>query len=266
METRKGRRNILEFVDEKIVRKIAVIKEQTRPYRLKVEGWALSQARSRGINVPRVIDYYLDQEGREVLVLERIFGRLLSLNPLEENTSYIFDVGRQLAVLRDIGVNYGWIDPVSLKGNSKNWQSFISEYTKTYTQRLISESIITENDFLKILEAIEGENLDISTSFLVHRDIRFPNLISDNKGEVWIVDWENVLLGDPLYDLALFGTRYGHGVLWKSLKSGFGFDHLPSRYILYEIVGLIGIIDFCRKNNINYKGKLRHLQRLITTI
>lgn len=266
MKVRKGRRNILELVNEKIVQKIGVIKEETRPHRLKVEVWALSQARSRGINVPRVINYYLDQKGREVLVLERIFGKSLSLNSSKENTIYLFEVGRQLSMLGDIGVNYGWINPVSFQGNSKSWQVFILEYTKTYTQRLIKEGIITENDFLKILHAIGGENMDISTSFLVHRDIRLPNLISDSEGKVWIVDWENVLLGDPLYDLALFGTRYGHGVLWESLKSGYGFDHLLPRYILYEIVGLIGIIDFCRKNNINYKGNLKKLQRLIASI
>lgn len=70
MKVRKGRLNAIEFVDEKSIRKISVVQEKSRPYRLKIESWALSQARARGINVPRVLEYYRNTEGLEVIVLE----------------------------------------------------------------------------------------------------------------------------------------------------------------------------------------------------
>jgi len=101
---------------------------------------------------------------------------------------------------------------------------------------------------------------------LVNGDIRLPHLIRDGNGKIWIVDWENVILGDPLWDLAFFGVRYGHGTLWQNLRSGYGFSSLPQKYTLYEIIALIGIIDFFRENKINYYGKLRKLIQLINSI
>jgi aminoglycoside phosphotransferase (APT) family kinase protein len=266
MEVRKGRRNILEFVDAKIIRKISVIKEETRPSRLKVEAWALSQARSHGINVPRVIDYYLDEKGREVLVLERIFGKSLSLNPPKENTSYIFNIGKQLASLKNIGVNYGWIDSFLGVGNSESWRAFILTYTKKYGERLVKEKVLKNDQFQKLLKLVELIKTNIAAPYLIHRDIRLPNLIKDDNGKVWIVDWENAILGDPLYDLALFGVRYGHGILWRSLKSGYGFNLLLKTYDLYEIVALIGIIDFYLKNQIGCRGMIRRLGRMVDLV
>ena len=86
MKVRKGRLNNTEFINNDVIRKVAITQEVVRPYRLKVEAWALSQAKSRGVNTPRVLDYYRDSEGREVLVLERIHGKHL-LRRLSEKTS-----------------------------------------------------------------------------------------------------------------------------------------------------------------------------------
>jgi aminoglycoside phosphotransferase (APT) family kinase protein len=266
MKTRRERKNIIEFVDEKIIRKVGVVQEESRPHRLKVEAWALSQAKVRGINVPRVIDYYRDTEGNEVLVLERIHGKSLSMNASRENIDCMFDVGHQLALLNNISANYGWIDPFSMAGNSENWTSFILSYVQIYGERLVKEKIIEGSHLQKVYRRIQASKLNISVSFLVNRDLRLSHLIRDDNGEVWILDWENVILGDPLYDLAIFGVRYGHGTLWQNLKSGYGFSFLPPQYVLYETIALIGIIDFCRKNNVNYQGRLKQLQKLIMSI
>lgn len=266
MKTRRGRCNIVKFVNEKFIQKIGIVKEEVRPYRLMVESWAISQSRSKGINVPRVIDYYLNPKGQEVLILERIHGKSLSFNMLKSNANCILDVGRQMSLLNNIGVNYGWIDPISYKGSNENWQSFISWYTQTYGERLVEEKIIKENDFIKIYKMTEQIDLNISVAHLVNRDIKLPNIIKDNKGKIWIVDWENAILGDPLYDLALFGIKYGHGILWENLKLGYEIEQLPIKYDLYEIIGLIGIIDFYQKNNINHIRKLKQIQKLIVSI
>jgi hypothetical protein len=130
----------------------------------------------------------------------------------------------------------------------------------------VKEKIIKEKCLQKVCRTIKLAELNISTPFLVNGDIRLPHLLRDSNGKVWIVDWENVILGDPLWDLAFFGIRYGHGVLWQSFKSGYGFSSLPQRYILYEIVALIGMIDFFRKNKINYYGKLRKFIQLTSSI
>jgi len=268
MKVKRERKNVIEFVNEKIIRKISIVQEKTRPHRLKVEAWALSQARERGINVPRVIDYFRDSEGREVLVLERIHGETLSLKISKETIDCIFDVGRQMVslLLNDASVNYGWINPISMIGNSESWLSFILSYTRTFGEPLMKEEIIKENYLQKVCRAIKLVKLDISVPFLVNGDIRLPHLIRDSNGRVWIVDWENVILGDPLWDLAFFGVRYGHGALWQNLRLGYGFNSLPQKYTLYETIASIGMIDFFRKHKIDYYGKLRKLMQLIDSI
>lgn len=265
MKVKRERKNVIEFVNEKIVRKISIVQEETRPHRLKVEAWALSRARERGINVPRVIDYFRDSEGREILILERIHGKTLPLKISKETIDCIFDVGRQMAslLLNDVSVNYGWIDPICMTGNSKSWLSFILAYTRTFGEQLVKEEIIKENYLQKVCRTIKLVELDISVPFLVNGDIRLPHLIRDGDGKIWIVDWENVILGDSLWDLAFFGVRYGHGTLWQNLRSGYGFSSLPQKYTLYETIALIGIIDFFQKNKINYSGRLKKLRQLI---
>lgn len=265
MKLRRGRLNIVEFIDEKNIRKTGIIKEITRPYRLKVEGWALSQARSRGVNVPFVIDYYQDESEREVIIFEKIQGRSLLLRASQEHAQYLFSVGRQLALLAKdiISVNYGWINPISMVGSNDSWKSFVLSYAQKYGNRLVQLRIIKESDMQKLYEYIDYADLKISGPRLINRDIKPSNIIVGENGKVWIVDWENVLLGDPLYDLAIFGVKYGHGILWENLMKGSCFDASVPKYALYEIIGLIGIIDFYQKHCVNCCGRQEQLHKFV---
>jgi len=91
------------------------------------------------------------------------------------------------------------------------------------------------------------------------------NLIVDKNGAVWIVDWENAMLGDPLFDVAQFGASYGNNGYLKRLADGYGVnvDISSLRYFLYEIIMLIGIIDFCYKYKVDFGEKLIRLKRQI---
>jgi len=267
MKTRKGRLNKIEFIDDRIIRKIGVVQEEVRPHRLKVEAWALAQAKSRGVNTARVLDYYRDSGEREVLMLERIHGRHLLWRASQENFKCMYEVGTQVALLNNVPFHYnrgwGWIDPASMIGISKSWQSFLLFYVQTYHEQFVRKNILEEKHLQKVYSAISSINLDISEPRLVHRDIKPSNIIKDNNGKIWISDWENAILGDSLYDIATFGVRYGHGVLWKNLVLGSGSDTSLSKYALYEIVVLIGLIDFYREHQIRYRGRQEQLRRLI---
>lgn len=109
------------------------------------------------------------------------------------------------------------------------------------------------------------ENIDFNNPkpCLVHRDIKPSNIIRGNNGKVWIVDWENAIFGDLLFDLATFGVRYGHGVLWESLVQKHEFDSSSPKYIFYEIMILVGLIEFYREYKINYGGRQKQLYRLM---
>ncbi|OGH24950.1 MAG: hypothetical protein A3B47_02500 [Candidatus Levybacteria bacterium RIFCSPLOWO2_01_FULL_39_24] len=255
VSVRRGRLNTLEFVDRKTVRKTSILQETTRPHRLKIEAWAISEAKSRGVNAPTIVDFYQNNRGQEVLILERIDGKTLSHCSLRENASSMISVGEQMSLLENISSNYGWIDPQTMTGKSKDWKIFLLSYAQTYGNRLVNEGIISKKHLQHISSGIQ--DTDLSTSpYLVHRDIKLDNLIKDKDGKTWILDWENVILGDPLYDLAIFGLTH-KDILWENLAITKRTTYDPQKYSIYEAVALIGLIDFCRKNKIDFIGRQR---------
>ncbi len=265
MKIRKGRLNITEFVSNEVIRKISVIQEAVRPHRLKIEGWALFQAKIRGINVPRVLDYYQDKNGREVLVLERIQGNHLLRRCSQESIKCMSEVCEQIISLSNTPLNcgWGWINSSTMTGVSESWQSFLLLYVQTYHELFVEKNILEESHFQTVYRAIDSIDLSGLKPCLVHRDIKPSNLIRGNNGTVWIIDWENTILGDSIYDLATFGARYGHGILWDNLVARYKFDFSLPKYTFYEIIVLIGLIDFYREYKINYSGRQKQLCRLI---
>lgn len=265
MKTRRGRLNVTEFISDEFIRKTSIVKESVRPYRLKIESWVLAQAKARGINVPEVIDYYSDEVGREVIVLERIQGQSLLWRCSQENIECMSEAGKQIRILSDASFDcgWGWIDPLTMIGVNESWRAFLLSYTQYYHKPLSEKNILEESHFRTLYRLIDDIDFNDPKPCLVHRDIKPSNLIKGNDGRVWIVDWENAILGDSLYDLATFGVRYGHGVLWNSLVQEREIDFSSPKYVFYEILVLMGLIEFYREYKINYSGRQKQLCRLI---
>lgn len=267
MNTRKGRLNEVS-VSTDVVYKIAVVKESRRPSRLKVESWALSVARECGANVPKVIDYFVNQYGQEVLVIEKIprCVRLSRCLP-QRRAMHMLDVGRQLALLNHYAVSgYGWIDSTTLKGCYETWKSFLLSYVDTFGSRLVAAEIVDSTYVAKIFATIKNTDLSLTSSCLIHRDLKSTNLLVDEKGKVWIVDWENVILGDPLYDLAIVGTREGRNFVWQNLIVGRALEVDSPRYQLYETLALFGFLDFGRRYGQSYKGLCKRLSKILSAL
>lgn len=253
MQIRRGRLNEVKFVAPGVIQKIAIVEESKRPTRLKVEGWALSIARNYRANVPRVLDYFVNSAGQEILVIERILGGIPLTKCLpKEQAKYMYSVGEQMARLSQPTSGYGWIKPTTLTGAYETWKSFLLAYANTFGTRLVTAKIIDHKLITKVIALIEKANLPISFPYLLHRDLKHANLIADKKGKVWIVDWENTILGDPLYDLAIMGAREGHTPSWQNLAKGYSLDVNSKSYRLYEILALFGFLDFCRRYDLGY--------------
>ncbi|MDP2926749.1 MAG: aminoglycoside phosphotransferase family protein [bacterium] len=266
MLLRKGRLNEVHFIDQRMVKKIGVVREEIRPARLEIEAWALSVAHKSGLNVPQVFDYYRDLDGREVLVLERIHGMPFSLGSLKGETVCMRDVGEQMKLLRNVSCGYGWVDPPSFVGRYRTWKSFLVSYTDFYGKRLLENGIFERDTLRDLLEAIERCPFSLEQPYLVHRDLKPGNLVKDDSGKIWIIDWENAMLGDPLYDIAIFGVREGHGAPWQNLVCGYEIDPPSPKYLLYEVVCLIGIIDFYTEYKLRYLKGQRQLFQLIRNL
>ncbi|KQW16932.1 aminoglycoside phosphotransferase family protein [Streptomyces sp. Root369] len=74
--------------------------------------------------------------------------------------------------------------------------------------RLFSELGLTGESFALLRKNVSG--LRDRPFCLLHADLHRANLIIDGNGELWAIDWELAMFGDPLYDLAthLYLMRY----------------------------------------------------------
>ncbi|MFH1527357.1 MAG: aminoglycoside phosphotransferase family protein [Bacteroidota bacterium] len=267
MQTRKGRLNEIRFVAADAIQKIAAVKESRRPLRLKVESWALSMAHKCGVNVPKVFDYFVNSDGQEVLVIERIPQCvLLTRCSPREQTIYMFDAGRQMALLNQSANGYGWIDATTFQGCYGTWKEFLSSYINIFGSRLSTAKIIDPESIAKIAAIVRNVDLSLDFPYLLHRDLKLSNLLVDKKSRVWIVDWENAILGDPLYDLAIVGVREGHNFIWQNLVRGRSLEVDSQRYRLYEALALFGFLDFGRRYGQQYKGLRKQLVKLLNAL
>jgi len=251
---RKGRLNFTT-INEDVVTKIAWVSDKTRRQRLNREKWALNIAKNQGLLVPVVVDYghkIINGKKVEVLITRRIFGKELSFIPNTTNIKAMQAIGKQLSNLKPlVGAGFGWPGHKNLTGEFKTWKSFLLFFTKKCGKKLIDYGIISNELLNTFCKKIQEFNFEIAEPFLIHRDIKPANILRTNKG-VYLIDWENALLGDSLFDLAQFEANYGRKSLWKALAKGLNLNYCQKKYVFYEIIAIIGIIDFCYKQKINF--------------
>ena len=266
MKERIGRLNITRFLTSNKVCKIAIVKEEKRPYRLLTEKWAIEQAGKLGANTPETLEYSTDMQKREVLTLKCINGKNIRYLPLHGKCECLYSVGRQMKSLKSPIKGFGWIDLNALCGTSSDWKSFLYSYAEIYGGNIAKKKVISLEDLNIILRLLENIPVEIQTPFLVNRDIKPSNIIRCSEGKTWIIDWENTVLGDPLFDLSIFGGNYGRGKLWESLLKGYGFVLPPLKYFIYQAIALFGTIDFCIKYKAPYAFRRKRLEKTITIL
>jgi hypothetical protein len=66
--------------------------------------------------------------------------------------------------------------------------------------RLFEELGIGDEAFVQLRKSVSG--LRERDFCLLHADLHRENFVLDPFGELWAIDWELAMLGDPLYDLA----------------------------------------------------------------
>lgn len=82
--------------------------------------------------------------------------------------------------------------------------AFIEEqvYAKNHTEfgGLFEELGVRGDSFTTLRKHVAG--LRKRPFCLLHADLHRKNFVVDSQGELWTIDWELAMLGDPLYDLA----------------------------------------------------------------
>lgn len=261
LRVRLGRLNKTEVRSDGTVVKKAVRQENHRRFRLRREKWALEIAKARGVNVPEVIDYYLEG-GIEVLITKAIDGMELTFYSKKENVVAMQNVGQQMLKLSSVSRGFGWPHPEKLEGEFDTWPSFLLHFVNLYGRSISRQGMTLESNVDKVIKLIKTINPQLKNPHLIHRDLKLSNILQ-SSGRNWIIDWENALLGDHLFDLASYAVNCGHDSLWQGLIESMDADVETNKYKLYEAIILIGLIDFLSKQGLKYAEHCKELDKLI---
>lgn len=206
------------------------------------------------IPVPKVLGDFVI-EGRSVLILEKIVFSLLETVAGREMYRYIPSMIKNLkkihkvrsgraGFLNGIGEKRRWKDVLLAKFNGEdpalNWKR-ISE-RRGLDLELVLESV--ENIMKKIKETrfSEGEY-----SFL-HTDFNQRNLFVDSNSDeiTGIIDWNEAMFGDPVYDFARIRMFIWHfGLEDQALENYYRLVNFTSdQRKLEELYWLLRVIEY----------------------
>ncbi|MEV3856152.1 phosphotransferase [Streptomyces sp. NPDC050095] len=123
----------------------------------------------------------------------------------------IVDVFRELASIQDRGVRiargHGTAERAADGDTAAALDGLISFVEESVYEAhagtfggLFGALGVDEGAFRRLRRFVSG--LSERPFCLVHGDLHRENLIVDASGELWVIDWELAMFGDPLYDLA----------------------------------------------------------------
>jgi aminoglycoside phosphotransferase (APT) family kinase protein len=128
------------------------------------------------------------------------------------------------------------------QGLHTHWHNYIFLRLEDHIATCEKNKIISTQEASQIYSIFHANKglFSIMNSVLLHGDLGIHNLIStDGKTISGIIDWEDCMAGDPVFDIAFWGTFFKDGMIEEFLK-GYTAVHTLSddfytRYWLYYL-------------------------------
>lgn len=174
-------------------------------------------------------------------IMEEARGRsLFDIGHEESDVSpHVKDLGKFVAHIHEIKTQgYGPFDLTNIMqgkavGIHDSWQKYLMLNLDKHLEYTIMTGILTVaesdavKDALKILEHIPCD-----TPSLLHGDIANHNAFTDGKAITSLIDWEDAISGDPVFDIAYYATGcFGHDVWLQAFLDGYtSVTKLPDDY------------------------------------
>ncbi len=283
---------VTDYIGHEYVVRINIPELGLKAYEFFVDGWIYEILKKSGLPSLNVfaIDLSQDHVPFDYSIIEHASGTQLSLLQ-DPETQYlapeIFEsLGRFIAKLHTISLSkFGPLDIRSLNESSvvgvhDQWQDYLMCRFKEHISMCVAIGAITDNQGEKI-ELLFHKLLPVlnqSPSALLHGDLGNHNLFSDGKKITAVIDWEDCMSGDPVFDIAYWGTFFRDHFRDQLLAGYKQLNLLPDdfelRYWLYYLrVSMSKTVHRYRFGYVDVQGRppasmriikaLEHIEKLI---
>lgn len=220
--------------DQEYVIRLSRLNDLYIDYFLKVEQGIITHLREFNIPTAEII---LTDLSRKIVPYDYQISRYVegeSLYMLSQQKSlssqYYFQLGQIIARLHSIQTKgYGAFTISSfqkkpLKGLYNHWRDYVICNIEKHIDYCKTNNIVDSNTQQKLQEIFLSRKYiaDPTSPSLLHGDIANHNVLF-HKGKIAaLIDWEDAISGDPIYDISFYGTGiYKQIKLFNSFLEGY---------------------------------------------
>jgi fructosamine-3-kinase len=216
-------------------------------FAFSVEIWAMAQLANLGL--PWLNAFAFSDLDRAFLFMDEAPGQPLNRFENPESQAIpeplLFTFGATLARIHHIkGAGAGLLeiaDSIQARGLHDRWAEYISLRLDEHLRECMKIRAITGMELSEIEAHFSeaGDLLDSAPIRLLHGDPGHHNVFSDGQKITAVIDWEDALCGDPIFDVAYWGTFVRDEMRARFLEGYATVSPLPSdferRYWLYYL-------------------------------
>lgn len=213
-------------------------------------------AREHQIAVPEIEATGIsEQTGNRYIVMEKLTGHNIELADMNQNETV--EIIRKLHNIPVAGEQWGWIDTQTGIGKFNSWADFIVEKrSKSALRGVLSTGIIPQpimDHIIKIWPAFLRLAQSPTQMSYLHGDFSPANLMRTGKG-IELLDMEQGLIGDPLYDLSVPVRIYGLPALEPMVEmycehAKLDPQQAKPRILLYSIFRGVATVEYYQRTS-----------------
>ena len=221
---------------EPLILKVSVLSKQFRDYSFHVDAWVADESRDGKLRANPLVKI---DTTRQLCSFDFAFAAQAPGTPLSALDD---DEAATNAALRDLGSSlhelharsldgFGLLDVAPIvrgegppRGLWTSWSEYILCHLDRHVAHCLEIGAISGAEATRIEERFERSmpQLDMATGALLHGDLGSHNIFRDTSSDImWLVDWEDALVGDPLYEIA-FWLTFHPARRWPAALDGYG--------------------------------------------
>lgn len=171
---------------------------------------------SKGLHQELFVDEILGRRTKSLskYLIYRDYIKATSLNFLygtEQGVpSYFPKIVNELELIHDVYHTPSIYEEINIRGNFVTWFGFLDDFFNENGKYCSLNHILTFKELFKIVNIVKKNAGFCIPSFytLLHGDLSGNNILIDKKDNIHFIDWGEVIVGDPIFDLANLATFF----------------------------------------------------------